>query len=153
MLTLPRRVAAALVLACGVWAAAGTPVALAAGDAPLSPERVVARDFQGKATVEFSVGEVYLRPTSWAVSSDRRWQAVPLRIVPKAGAAKERVMVLVSGDTAARLKRLGIDNLAEHFRGKVLRVSGTVQRLRTRAGPEYRLQVNSLDQLQAIRKP
>jgi hypothetical protein len=153
MVTLAPRAVAAFLLALVGWAVTGFPVAAATEEKPLSPETIVEKNFEGKATVEFVVGEVYLRPTSWAIASDRRWQAVPLRIVPKGDAAKERVMVLVSGETIARLKRLGIENPAEHFSGKVLRLSGSVDRFQTRAGLEYRIQVNSLDQLEAIRKP
>ena len=153
MFILKPRAVAAVLLACGVWAVTGAPAALAAEENPLSSESIVEKNFEGKATVEFSVGEAYLRPTNWAAESDGRWEAVPLRLVPKADATKERVMVLVSGETTARLKRLGIEDPAGHFRGKVLRVSGTVERFQTRAGPKYRIQVNSLDQLEAIRKP
>jgi hypothetical protein len=149
MFTLTYRAVAAFLL---IWAVA-TPLARAAEDPPLSPEAILEKNAAGKATVEFSVGEVYLSPASWAVSSDRRWQAVPLRITPKSDKAKERVMVLVSGETTARLKRLGIDNPAGHFRGRILRVAGTVERFQTRAGPEYRIQVNRLDQLEVVRKP
>ena len=151
MFTLARRTVVAFLLACGAWA--GTPVAHAAEEKPLSPETIVEKNFTGKAIVEFSVGEVYLQPSSWAVSSDQRWEAVPLRIVSKGDATKNRVAVFVSGETTIRLKRLGIENPAEHFRGKVLRVSGTVESVPTRAGPEYSIRVNSLDQLQSIRKP
>ncbi|HEY7315872.1 MAG TPA: hypothetical protein VH643_41465 [Gemmataceae bacterium] len=152
MFALTLRAVAVLLLACGTWAVTGTP-ALAVNENPLSPETIVEKSFTGKATVEFLVGEVYLKHSSWAASAHRRWKAVPLRIVPKADATKERVMVLLSGEITARLKRLGIENPSEHFRGKVLRVSGTVECFQTRAGPEYRIQVNSLDQLEAIRKP
>src|SRR5262249_23470321 len=103
-----RRAVAAVLFACGAWAVTPPPPAGAAGDPPRSPETILEKKVEGKATVEFAVGEVYLRPTSWAASSDQRWQAVPLRIVPKADATKERVMVLVSGQTVARLKGLGI---------------------------------------------
>jgi hypothetical protein len=153
MFALTHRAVAAVLLACGAWAVTGTPIARAAGEGPLSPETILEENFEGKATVEFSVGEVYLKPTSWAVSSDNHWQAAPMRIVPGTDATKERVMVLLSGETTARLKKLGIENPAEHFRGKILRVSGTVERFQTRAGPEYSVQVNSLDQLEDIRMP
>jgi hypothetical protein len=129
------------------------PAAGAADEAPLSPETIVAKDFVGKATVELSVGEVYLQISSWAAEAHDRWKAVPLRIVPKGDAVRGRVMVLLSGETTARLRALGIATPAQHFLGKVLRVSGTVERFQTRAGLEYRIQVNSLDQLEAVRKP
>jgi hypothetical protein len=150
MFTLTHRTVVAVLLAC---AAPGAPAARAAEEKPLSPETIVAKDFEGKATIEFAVGEVHLQPASWAASSDGGWKVVPLLVEPKADAAKGRVTVLVSGETAVRLKQLGIESPAEHLSGKVLRVSGTVERIPTRSGPRYRLQVNGLDQLEAIRKP
>jgi hypothetical protein len=153
MFTFTHRAVAAFLLAGVAWVVTGMPSARATEENPLSPEAILKKNFAGKETVEFSVGEVYLAPTSWAVASDRRWQAVPLRIVPKGDATKERVMVLVSGEMTARLKRLGIENPAEHFCGKILRVSGTVERFEKRAGPVYCIQINSLDQLEAVRKP
>jgi hypothetical protein len=131
----------------------GGPAAQASVEEPLSPETIVKKNFVGKATVEFLVGEVYQHPTSWAASSDRNWAAVPLRIVPKSLATAGRVSVLVSAEVCERLQRLGIENLAEHFRGKVLRVSGSVERLPVNGGGDYSIQVNSLDQLEAIGKP
>jgi hypothetical protein len=139
-------------LTCGFLSVAGPWAVLAADKQVLSPQTIVDKDFVGKATVEFLVGEVYLQPGSWAVSSDSRWQAVPLRIVPKDAGTKDRVMVLVSGSTVARLKQLGIGNPAEHFRGKVLRVSGTVERFWKRAGPVYQIRVSSLDEVLAVRE-
>jgi len=77
--------------------------------------------------------------------------------VPKDFAQKKwsrgRVSVLVSGDVIHRLWQLGIEDPEEHFRGKILRVSGTIQRIENRAGPEYRLEINNLNQLEAIRLP
>jgi hypothetical protein len=153
MLTIAPRAVAPFLLACGAWALTGMPSALAAEANPLSPEAILGKHFTGKATVELLVEEVHLRPMNWAATSHRRWAAVPLEVVAKAGATRERVVVLVSEEAIARLKALGIDNPAEHLRGKVLRVSGTVERLVKRAGTEYRMLVNSLDQVEAIRKP
>src|SRR5262249_14974753 len=104
-------------------------------------------------TVEFTVGEVYLMPSSWAASADDEWGSVPLRLVAKAAGKTDPVYVLVSGQTVARLRQLGIEEPAEHFRGKVVRVSGPVERWAKRAGTNSRLPVNSLDQRDFIRKP
>ena len=75
--------------------------------------------------------------------------------MPKAteGKVQGQVSVIVSRKTANRLKQLGIEDPNVYFRGKVLRVSGTVEVEWHRAGPEYSLQVNSLDQIEAIRTP
>jgi hypothetical protein len=130
----------------------GLSTAPAAEESPLSPEMIVEKDFRGKATVEFPVGEVYLNVDGWSASGHDGWKAVPLRIVPKAEGEKGKVEVLVSGKTVTRLNRLGIEDPAQHFLGKVLRVSGTVERVVKRSGTVYRIQVNSLDQLEDIRK-
>jgi hypothetical protein len=110
------------------------------------------KKFEGKATVEFTVGEVYLDSKSWSIED---FKSASLRIVPKAAGGKflGQVSVIVSRETVNRLKQLGIEDLAEHFRGKVLRVSGTVEALVwLRSGPHYTIQINSLDQIEAIRK-
>jgi len=151
MFRLTRREVVALLLACGTWAVTGLPDALAGEEMPLSPETIVEKKFEGKATVEFQVGEVGLMLTSRATSLD---ESLPLHIAPKAAGKKGvQVYVLVSWETATRLKRLGIEDPAEHFRGKLLRVSGTVERLSGSSGTAYRIQVNSLDQLEAVRRP
>jgi hypothetical protein len=153
MFTLARRAVAAVLLASGALAVACPPAALAADDKPLSAETIVEKQFKGKATVEFTVEDVNPMPTNpWSRDSDDGWKAVPLRLVAKVG-KWDAVHVYVSGQTAARLRQLGIEEPGEHFLGKVVRVSGTVERLVKRAGTEYRIEVNSLDQLQIIRKP
>jgi hypothetical protein len=150
MLNRTRREVAAFLLTCGAWALIGQLVAHAAEESPLSAEMIVEKKFEDKTTVQFSVGKVYLMPSSWTTAAIK---SAPLRIVPKAAGDNSQVSVIVSRETANRLKRLGIENPDEHFRGKVLRVSGTVERLSGSSGPEYRIQVTSLDQLEAIRKP
>lgn len=138
-----------------------TPIAFAepasvAPPGPLSPEAIVAKHITGKATVEFTVDEVYLLPATWAASSDFGWKVAPLNVVPKNVGKKGsfyQMSVIVSGHVALRLRQLGIENPAEHFRGKVLRVSGTVTSMEKRAGTFYRLEVTSLGQLEVIRRP
>jgi hypothetical protein len=142
----------AFLVACGLITLAGSPMARADDKTPLSPETIIAKDLVGKVKVEFLVGDVYLRPSSWAVDANEHWRAVPLSIVPKGDSTKERLAVLVSGEVTARLKSLGIDP-AHHFNGKILSVSGTVERSINRAGNTYVIQISSLDQLESIRKP
>jgi len=164
MISLSPRVVAALVLAGLPWASTSFSVAFGAAplrspaalQGPLSPETIVEKNITGKATVEFTVEEVYLLSESWAVSANDRWKAVPLNIVPKnfgKSGAPNKMSVIVSGQVASRLKQLGIKNPAEHFRGKLLRVTGTVTSQEKRAGTFYRLEVTSLDQLQVIAPP
>lgn len=118
---------------------------------PLTPALIVEKKFEGQATVEFPVGEVGLMLTSRATTIE---ESEPLHIAPKAeGKQTGQVYLLVSWEAATRLKRLGIENPGEHFRGKVVRVSGIVERLAGRSGQEYRIQVTTLDQFEVIRKP
>jgi len=152
MSALTRRAVTAFLLVFGASAVMGQPVARGCEESPLSPETIVEKKFEGKATVEFTVEEVYLMPRSWSVEDNK---SAPLRIVPKSAGSKVQgqVSVIVSRETAYRLNKLGIEDPDQHFRGKMLRVSGTVEVEWHRAGPEYRIQVNSLDQIKAIRKP
>jgi hypothetical protein len=163
MITLTARVTG-LFLAGLAWAGTNSHFAFGAvplrspavPQGPLSPEMIVEKNITGKATVEFLVDEVYLLPESWAVSANDRWKAVPLHIVPKnAGksGAFYKMSVIISGQVVSRFKQLGIKNPAEHFRGKVLRVTGTLTSQEKRAGTFYRLEVTNLDQLQVIASP
>jgi hypothetical protein len=148
---LSRRDALRLVSAGVVAVTMALPMVGAAEEQPLTPEAIMEKKVEGKATVEFPVGEVGVMFTSRATLAD---ESLPLHIAPKtAGQKAVGVYVLVSWEAATRLKRLGIENPAEHFRGKVVRVSGTVERLTGSSGPEYRIQVTSLDQFEVIRKP
>jgi hypothetical protein len=149
MPSLSRRDALRLVSAGVVAVAMALPMVGAAEEQPLTPEAIMENKVEGKATVEFPVGVVGLMLTSRATLAD---ESEPLHIAPK-GKKAVGVYVLVSWEAATRLKRLGIENPAEHFRGKVVRVSGTVERLTGSSGPEYRIQVTSLDQFEVIRKP
>lgn len=147
----------AVILSAGLaWSGASSADALGCGTVrPLTPETVIKKNITGQATLEFAVGQIHAMPENWAVHA---WREVPLRIFPKdAGkkgehALEGKVSVIVSGKVANRLRQLGIEELAQHFRGKLLRVTGTITRTEHRAGPEYRLEVTSLDQLEFIRK-
>jgi hypothetical protein len=152
MFTLTRRVVAAFLLVFGASAVMGQPVARGCDQSPLSHETIVMKNFEGKATVEFTVGEACLMPSSWTTAA---FKSAPLLIVPKATGEKfqGQVSVIVSRETANRLKQLGIEDPDVYFRGKVLRVSGTVEGFLHRSGKDYCIQVNSLDQIEAIRKP
>src|SRR5260370_32444107 len=150
MFTIARRAGPAFLLICAAGAMTGPPVALAAVENPLSPQMIVEKNITGKATIEFTVGKVYLpRP-----SCDGSWKAMPMGIVPKLGddALFRKVYVYVSEKVTARLIQLGIENPAEHFRGKILRLCGMITRYETRAGPDYPLEDNDLVHLQVIRK-
>ncbi|MDA0589863.1 MAG: hypothetical protein O2820_06370 [Planctomycetota bacterium] len=122
---------------------------------PLSPETILKDQFEGKATVELEVGEVHtLNIDSIFVPDVSHAQIIKAKI-PGAKVGQE-VLVTVSREVATRILKLGIEDPAEHFRGKILRVSGTVEpvkKLSTPSAMVYRIQVTNLDQLESIRKP
>src|SRR5438128_1897092 len=89
MSTATFRVVAAIVTAGMAWAATSSANAIACAERPLTPKSIVKKNITGKATVEFSVGEVYLMPASWAASSNAGWKATPLHIVPKDATMKD----------------------------------------------------------------
>jgi hypothetical protein len=150
MSPLTRREVVGLVSAGVVAAVVGPPAAGAAGEKPLTPETVVEKKVEGRATVEFRVEEVGWILTSRATLTD---ESLPLHLAPKVADKKAgSVYVLVSWEVATRFKRLGVENPAEHLQGKIVRISGIVERLTGRTGPEYRIQVTSLDQFEIIRK-
>lgn len=151
MSALTRREVVGLVSAGMVSLATGRQTAVAAEDKPLTPETIVGKKFAGKATVEFVVGEAGVMLTGRITLVG---ESEPLHLAPKGdGKKRSPVYVHVSWESATRLKRLGIDDPAGHFRGKVVRVSGTVERLEGESGAEYRIQVTNLDQFEDIRKP
>ncbi|MFO0966703.1 MAG: sigma-70 family RNA polymerase sigma factor [Gemmataceae bacterium] len=116
---------------------------------PLAPQTIFDKQFEGRATVEFLAGEVHtLNIDSVFVPNVSHAQIISAK-VPGAKAGQEFIVCVVR-EVATRLLRLGIADPAEHFRGKVLRVSGVVQRL---SGERYRLYVTSLEQLEIIRNP
>lgn len=145
-------------LASAVVAVVGSPLAGAADEKrekPLSPETILAAKFEGKATVELRVGEVHtLNIDSLFVPDVSHAQIIKAKI-PGAKVGQE-VLVTVSREIATRLLKLGIEDPAEHFRGKILRVTGTVEQIKDLSTPSamvYRIQVTNLDQLESIRKP
>jgi hypothetical protein len=111
----------------------------------------VGQKIEGEATVELTVGEVKHLRTGRSTRAD---ESEPLILVAKAaGAGGDSVHIDVTWEVATRLKRLGVEDPAEHFRDKVVRVRGTVERLTRRPGPAYRIEVKNLDQFEIIRKP
>jgi hypothetical protein len=59
---------------------------------------------------------------------------------------------IVLGKGVRHLKRIGIEDPAEHFRDKVIRVTGTVRVMPRSKGTGYELWVESLDQIEAVQK-
>ncbi len=122
---------------------------------PLTPEAILENKFESKATVEFLVDEVRtVNIDSTFMPGLSHAQIIKVKI----SEAKEghEFLVIVSRETATRLLQLGIEDPAEHFRGKRMRVSGTVERVTPPSAPAksiYKIHVTSLDQLENIRQP
>jgi len=157
MLSVTRREVVALLSASAVAAALGMPVAGAAEEKkekPLSAETLLETKFTGKATVEFLVGEVATVNIDALFVAGVSHAQIVKAMLPRVKDGQE-FCVVVSRETATRLLRLGIDDPAEHFRGKVLRVSGTVERVERAlpSGTLYKIHATSLEQLESIRKP
>jgi hypothetical protein len=124
-------------------------------EVPLSPEAIVERQFEGKATVELQVGEVHTLNIDALFVPDVSHDQIITARIPEAKTGDEFV-VIVKREVATRMLQLGIEDPAEHFQGKILRVSGTVERLKRPSTPlvqVYRILVTDLDQLQSVRKP
>ncbi len=141
-----------------VVAVVGSPLARAADEKrekPLSPESILENKFEGKATVELEVDKVRtLNIDSVFVPDVSHVQIIKAKI-PGAKTGQE-FLVIVRRKVATRLLMLGIADPAAHFRGKILRVSGTVEQIKRRSTPSalvYRIVVTNLDQLERIRKP
>ena len=119
----------------------------------LSAETILEKKVEGKATVEFLVGEVHTLNIDALFVPDVSHAQIIKAKVSKEG---HEFWVIVSREIATRLLRLGVVDPAEHFRGKLMRVSGTVERVAPPSLPSttvYKLHVTSLDQLESIRKP
>ena len=157
MLSVTRRDAVRFLTAGAIAVAAGPQIAHSAEEKPLTPEVIVAKKFQGQATVELAVSSVE-RMTTGRLNSDE----CPIHITDKSCG----VAVVVDWPVTIRLMQLGITNIVEHFRGQVIEVSGTVEyfeggfgpinfagRAVVDKGPEYRIVMTSLEQFKAIRKP
>lgn len=158
MFSASRRAVVASLLAFAVVVVAGSFWAHAADEQkekPLSPETILENQFEGEATVELHVGEVHtLNIDSLFIPDVSHAQLIYAKI-PGAKTG-EKVLVAVSREVATRLLKLGIADPAEHFRGKILRVSGTVERIErpsTPAATVYRIRVTHLEQLENIGKP
>ncbi|MCY2967130.1 MAG: hypothetical protein NT069_26415 [Planctomycetota bacterium] len=158
MFSASRRAVNARLLANSVVAVVCFSLACAADEKreqPLTPETILETKFEGKATVELQVGEVRtINIDSVFVPDVSHVQVIQAKI---AGAKiGQELVVTVSREIATRLLKLGIEDPAEHFRGKILRVSGTVEQIKRPSTPTamvYRIQVTNLDQLESIRKP
>src|SRR5262249_30762909 len=148
MFSPPCREVVAVLLSGVFGVVVGLPIAGAAQEKPLSPETILAKKFEGKATVEFLVGEVRtLNIDSLFVPGVSHAQIIKAKVLgAKDG---QEVVVIVSREIATRPLQLEIDDPAEHLRGKVLRGAGRVER---RSETQYQIRVTSPDQLETIRK-
>jgi hypothetical protein len=157
MFSLSRRGVAAILLALAAVAVLGSRLARAADEEkekPLSPETIFEKQFEGPARVEFEVAEVHTLNIDSVFVPDVSHDLVIKAKTP--AAAPPEFLVVGKRVVATRLLKLGIADPAEHFRGKVLRVSGTVELIKRPSTPPalvYRILVTNLDQLENIRKP
>ncbi|MBC7819142.1 MAG: hypothetical protein IAG10_19810 [Planctomycetaceae bacterium] len=122
---------------------------------PLAPEAILENKFEGQATVEFLVSEVHTIDID-SIFMPGLSHAQIIKANVSGTKDGQEFLVTVSREIATRLLRLGIENPAEHFRGKRMRVSGTVERFEPPSAPSktiYKIHVTSLDQLENIRKP
>lgn len=122
---------------------------------PLTPETIFAKKFTGKATIELLVGEVHTLNIDSVFMPGKSHTQVIWAKVP-AEPAGHALMVIVSREVATHLLQSGIADPAEHFRGKRVRVSGTIDRTEPTAPGEaitYKLRVTSIDQLLLVRAP
>lgn len=153
MLSVNCRDFVSILLAGAVAVVVGLP--LAGEEKPLSPEMILEKKFEGKATVELQVGEVHTLNIDALFVPDVSHAQIIKAKIPGAKIDQE-FLVIVKKEVATRLLKLGISDPAEHFRGKMLRVSGTVEQINRPSTPSsmvFRIQITSLDQLESIRKP
>jgi hypothetical protein len=73
-----------------------------------------------------------------------------LQLEPK----DDRFILYRTRNTATRLKRLGMEDPASHLLGKLVRVTGTVERkLPSDGTPWFEITGSKPDQISGIRKP
>lgn len=120
---------------------------------PLTPETIVAKKFEGKATIEFHVGD---EGTGGIQGGGIMYGGVAgIHLCPaKQPKGDGRVLVWILMKPARDLFRLGIDpgDPGAHFRGKVIRVTGQVKRVEHNTGVVYELRVENLDQFDEVRQ-
>jgi hypothetical protein len=117
---------------------------------PMTAETVVEKMVEGKATVEFAVAKATLFRTSRSLPGG---ESEALCLNGKPGKGGGLFYVILSRETATRLLRLGIDDVEAHFRGKVVRVAGTIVRREVGKRSDYHIEVTDLDQIEMVRKP
>ena len=153
MSSVTRRDVVRIMTAGAVALAVGPQVAVAAEEKPLTPETIVAKKFEGKATVEFTVGD---EGTGGILGGSRKYGGVSGIYLCPSGKLKgdDRVRVRILTKPTHDLFRVGVDrgDPGGHFRGKVIRVTGQITRTPYSSGTVYELDVESLDQIEDVRK-
>jgi hypothetical protein len=152
MSAISRRDVIGFLSAAVVSVAMGQHIAGAAEEKPLTPEVIVAKKFEGKATIEFQVGS---EGTGAMLGGGTEYGGVAgIHLCPDQPEKGGRIRVWVLMKPAHDLFRLGIDPVdpGGHFRGRVVRVKGEITRRSDSAGAVYELKVESLDQFEGIRK-
>jgi len=156
MSSVTRRDVIRIITASAVAVVVGPRTADAAEEKPLTPETIVAKKFEGRATVEFQVGG---EGTGGILGGSIKYAGTTgIHLCPiEQPKGDDVVRVWILTKPAHDLFRLGIDpgDPGEHFRGKVIRVKGQITRITRKpynSGTVYELQVESLDQIEEVRK-
>jgi RNA polymerase sigma factor (sigma-70 family) len=130
----------------------GPPTEGAAQQKPLTPDEIVAKKFEGKATIEFQVGA---KGTGAILGAGVAYGGVSgIQLSPGQQPQGGQVQVWILMKPSHDLFRLGIDPVApgQHFLGKIIRVTGQITRVPYNSGMVYELRVESLDQIEEVRK-
>jgi hypothetical protein len=120
---------------------------------PLSAATILAEKLSGEMTVAFLVEEVH---TLQIDSVFKPGTSGPQILKSKKDVAKDEdeFWVIVHREPATELVKMGIADPAKHFRGKVMRVSGTVERVTNGLAPGkdlFKLQVRGVAQLVSVK--
>ena len=131
------------------------PVAPGAGaakeQAVVTPEQLFRGKLTGPVRVEFTVAKYgQILP----LRRDATTPNVVVILEPKYNEGGiDRLQVYLPDKMLARFGQLGVEDVRSHLLGKVVRVSGTLQRVEgANGGSDYHLLIESLDQFESIRK-
>jgi hypothetical protein len=157
-----KTVLAGLLVVLGFGTAALPPAALAQekhaqaqkNDKVVTPEQVIKEKPKETVQVEFRVADV-----GRILAQVKKGEEIepPLQLFAEDNEMALRKVddsfsVVVLGKAVRHLKRVGIEDPTEHFRGKVVRLTGTVRVMPRTKGTGYELWVERLDQIEAVKK-
>jgi hypothetical protein len=120
---------------------------------PETAATILEKKLSGEMTVEFLVEEVHTLKIDSLFKPGTSEPQI-LRSKKDAGQDEDEFWVIVHREPATELVKMGIADPAEHFRGKVVRISGTVERVTNRLAPGkdlFKLQVTGVAQLKSVK--